>query len=141
MSVWLLDVNALLALAWEEHEFHGRILARMMRLEGDQWASCAITQLGFMRVSSTPGLFRPAPTPGGARQVLHALLAHTQHRFLTDPPTAPVEMAATMDALQGYRQITDAYLLAIAQHHQARVLSFDRGMHLLAENVVELISP
>lgn len=139
MAWWLLDVNALVALAWEEHACHTRILDRMIRLEGDPWASCAITQLGFIRISSTPGLLQPAPTPAGARKVLASLLAHPQHRFLSEPSVAPVDLGAEIDALRGHRQVTDAYLIVLARHHRARVLTFDRGLHQLAVDVVELL--
>jgi len=140
MAVWLLDVNALLALAWEEHAFHARILARMVGLNGDRWASCAITQLGFMRLSSTPGLLQPALTPGKARGVLEGLVTHPKHQFLRDLPLAPVELVGELGALKGYRQITDAYLIRLARHHRAGILTFDRGMRQLAPDVAELVS-
>lgn len=139
MAMWLLDVNALVAIGWEEHECHSIVLARLGALDRDQWASCAITQLGFMRISSTPGLLQPACTPAGAREVLSALLTHPQHRFLSDPPAAPVTLSAEIGVLKGYRQITDAYLIALARHHRTGLLSFDRGMYQLATDVVELL--
>lgn len=137
MAIWLLDVNALVALAWEEHEFHGRVITRMAGLNCDQWATSAITQLGFIRISSTPGLLRPALTPGGARMVLSALLNHPMHRFLVEPPVPPVDLTAEISVLQGYRQVTDAYLVATARHHGAGLLTFDRGMQQLAPDLVE----
>jgi predicted nucleic acid-binding protein len=47
----LLDVNVLLAMAWPNHQFH---LAVVRRLESrpNRWATCAITQLGFIRLSA-----------------------------------------------------------------------------------------
>ncbi len=139
MTIWLLDVNALVALAWEEHAAHQRMLARMTRLNGDRWGTSTITQLGFMRISSMPGILRPAPSPDGARLALSALLTHPMHRFLADSPIPPVDLAVEIRVLLGHRQITDAYLIALAQHHGARVLTFDRGMHLMAPDRVELL--
>ena len=35
-------------------------------------------------------------------------------------------------ALQGYRQLTDAYLLALASRHKGTLATFDRGLRTLA---------
>lgn len=139
MTIWLLDVNALVALAWEEHAAHQRMIARMTSLNDDHWGTSTITQLGFMRISSMPGILRPAPAPEGARLALSALLNHPMHRFLADSPIPPVDLALEIGVLLGHRQITDAYLIALARHHGAGVLTFDRGMHLLAPDRVELL--
>lgn len=139
MAVWLLDVNALVALAWEEHAAHRTMIARMSALNGDHWGTSTVTQLGFIRISSMPGILQPAPAPEGARLALSALLTHPMHRFLADSPTPPVDLAAEISVLRGHRQITDAYLIALARHHGAGILTFDRGMHLLAPDRVEML--
>ena len=41
----------------------------------------------------------------------------------------------------GHRQVTDAYLVALAQHHNGRVASLDRGLAALHGDVVQLLSP
>lgn len=48
------------------------------------WATCPLTESGFVRVSSNP---RVLPVPIGidaAREVLSALRTRDAHRFLTD---------------------------------------------------------
>jgi len=50
----LLDVNALLALAWPNHQFHDAVVERLERQPASLWATCALTQLGFVRLSSNP---------------------------------------------------------------------------------------
>jgi predicted nucleic acid-binding protein len=50
---YLLDVNALLALAVLEHEFHPRVanwVERLARRGAPELATCSITELGFVRV-------------------------------------------------------------------------------------------
>jgi uncharacterized protein len=49
---FLLDVNLLMALLWENHEHH-QIARRWFRGFAN-FATCPVSQLGFARVSSHP---------------------------------------------------------------------------------------
>ena len=49
---FLLDVNVLMALLWENHEHH-QVARRWFRQITD-FATCPVTQLGFARISSHP---------------------------------------------------------------------------------------
>lgn len=51
MSGWLLDVNALLGCAWKSHANHVALLRWLLQV-GD-WATCPITESGFVRISMT----------------------------------------------------------------------------------------
>lgn len=42
-------------------------------------------------------------------------------------------------ALQGHRQVTDAYLIGLAEAHGGVLATFDRGTYQLAVNAVELL--
>ena len=56
MSVFLLDVNALIALLDPTHEFHNRaeIWFRSLQPE-DLWATCPITETGVLRIMGGTG--------------------------------------------------------------------------------------
>lgn len=120
----LLDVNVLLALGWAEHEAHTVVVARLSR-HGVRWASCPITQLGFVRLSATTGIFSRTLTPPQAHGALGALCADAQHRFVAAHPSV---MDCDFAALSGPRQTTDAYLLALAQHHALTLLTLDQRL-------------
>ena len=49
----LLDINALLALGWSNHPFHRPVRERLLRMPCP-WATCALVQLGFLRLSMNP---------------------------------------------------------------------------------------
>lgn len=119
----LLDVNVLLALGWAEHEAHAAVVRR---LSGSVcWATCPITQLGFVRLSATSGVFSRTLTPVQAHAALAALCADAQHQAL-------VQHIAVTDcdfsAMTGPRQTTDAYLLALAAQHGMRLLTLDQRL-------------
>lgn len=131
----LLDVNALVALGWEQHEHHAAVLGR---LHAEQtWGSCAITQLGFIRISSIPGLFDVSLTPAQAAEVLAGLLADAQHRVLPDILAVSVEWSRVSSS----KHTTDAYLVALARASQARMLTLDRRLAASEPDHVELLLP
>jgi len=49
--IYLLDVSTLLALLWEPHVHHERVIAWQNKPE---LAVCPITELGFVRISTQP---------------------------------------------------------------------------------------
>jgi uncharacterized protein len=77
----LLDVNVLLALAWPNHQFHA---AASQRLESsrEHWATCALTQLGFIRLSSNPAAVATAKTPAEAARLLSLMVRDPLHVYL-----------------------------------------------------------
>ena len=119
----LLDVNALVALGWGEHVAHGAVVKR---LSGKGlWATCPISQLGFVRISATPGIFSSTLSPQQAHSALTALCADRQHRFVGEHPSV---IDADFTQVSGHRQTTDAYLTTLARHHGMRLLTLDRRL-------------
>src|ERR1700719_2913940 len=51
MAKYLLDTNVLLALAWPSHEFHEAAHSWWTHSR-KRWATCALTELAFIRLSS-----------------------------------------------------------------------------------------
>jgi toxin-antitoxin system PIN domain toxin len=128
--VALLDVNALVALAWDSHVHHVTMRGWFAANRSAGWATCPITESGFVRVSSNPKVL---PSPIGvdaARGVLAALRSLEGHRFLLDD----VSIAdADIPVIAGHRQVTDAHLVALARRRGTRLVTFDAGVLALAE--------
>ena len=123
----LLDVNALLALAWPNHQFHAAVEARLERQPAPRWATCALTQLGFVRLSSNPAVVGLRKTPAEAVSLLTGLTHDPQHVYLDALPPLP-QAASFFRRLLGHQQVTDAYLLAIAGQSNATLLTLDRRL-------------
>jgi uncharacterized protein len=135
--VGLLDVNALVALAWDSHIHHAATRAWFAANRADGWATCPVTEAGFVRVSSNPAVLPSAIGVEEARRVLAMLRAVGSHRFLVD------DVSMTDDdvpPLVGHRQVTDAHLLALARRHAIRVITFDGGVRALGGPDVELLT-
>jgi toxin-antitoxin system PIN domain toxin len=127
--VALLDVNALVALAWDSHVHHARIRAWFAAHGQTGWATCPVSESGFVRVSSNPKVL---PSPVGvtaARDVLAALRTAGAHRFLADDVSLT---DADVPYIAGYRQVTDAHLLTLARRSGIELVTFDAGLSTLA---------
>ncbi|MBA2764285.1 MAG: VapC toxin family PIN domain ribonuclease [Thermoleophilaceae bacterium] len=134
----LLDVNALVALAWDSHVHHATIRAWFAAHSGAGWATCPITESGFVRVSSNAKVIPSAIGVEAARGVLAALRAAGGHRFLIDDVSIG---DSDVPAIAGHRQVTDAHLLTLARRRAVRLVTFNRGVHALAGGRdVELLS-
>jgi uncharacterized protein len=128
MALHLLDVNALIALLWEDHEFHDTMAAWFTRHARAGWATCALTQAGFVRVMNQPALVQPGRSVADLTEVLAHNVAHPGHRLLPlDFGFAEVASCCS-GGVVGHRQVTDAYLLTAAIRAGARLLTFDRGI-------------
>ena len=123
----LLDVNALMALAWPNHQHHRAVVARLDRRPAPEWATCALTQLGLVRLSSNPAVVGVRRTPAQALDLLGRLVADPRHCYLTPLPALP-EVARQFQHLLGHQQVTDAYLLAVAAELDAVLLTLDRRL-------------
>jgi toxin-antitoxin system PIN domain toxin len=133
VSVWLLDVNVLVARFWEPHAFHLKARAWMAGHEREGWATCPITQAGFVRTISNPGFSKDAPRPVEAIHWLaETLRGDPNHQFWSDDLPVSLACAETAQRITGFKQLTDAYLLGLAIHKAARFLTLDRRMLVLA---------
>jgi toxin-antitoxin system PIN domain toxin len=121
----LLDVNVLLALGWPNHQFHDAIVARLEQRPQPRWATCALTQLGFVRLSCNPAAVGLPKSPAEAVGALGRLVSDRQHVFIGRLPPV-VDVATGFTRILGHHQVTDAYLVALARHHAATLLTFDR---------------
>ena len=132
MKAALLDINILTALLWPTHEHHD-VAHRWFGGRGDaHWATCSLTQLGFVRIVSNPAFSRDALSAMEALALLGENLAHPAHEFWTDSLQVPPAVKGIEARLQGYKQLTDAYLLALAHRRKGVLATFDRGLRTLA---------
>ena len=131
MKPALLDTNVLLALAWPNHQSHD-LAHEWFRLQARHgWASCALTQVGFIRLSSNPAYTRLAVTPPQAATLLRELLAHKKHSFWPSPAG---DSPALYQRALGHQQVNDAYLVEVAKRHKGRLVTLDTKLAVHAED-------
>ncbi|MBI2298316.1 MAG: PIN domain-containing protein [Armatimonadetes bacterium] len=132
MSLALPDVNVLVALHWPNHPHHELAQEWFGDHGSAAWATCPITQLGFVRVGSNPSLSPGFLRTTNAWRWLKDIAAHPGHVFWPDD-LDPRACPGAFSRVVGHKQFTDAYLLALARHHGGCLVTFDRGLRSLAE--------
>ena len=131
MTTYLLDVNVLVALFWPAHESHDVARRWFVRNTRRAWATCTLTQAGFVRILSNPDSSRDAVSPGQAAQLLEENLRHPRHQFWKDRTGFVETVRPFAGSMLGHRQVTDAYLLGLAFHHGGALATLDRAIEAL----------
>ena len=125
----LLDVNVLVALLDGGHLHHRTATAWLAAHQRAGWASCPLTQNGCIRILSLASYPNPQP-PGAVAARLAAALSGEQHAFWPDSLSLLAPGRLAWDQVLGSRQVTDAYLLALAVELGGRLVTFDRGISI-----------
>ncbi len=127
----LLDVNVLLALLDRDHVDHVTARDWLSREIADGWSSCAVTQNGFVRIISQSRYPNPISVAEAIRRLGRATRTE-HHEFWSCRASLLDSELIDRERLHGPRQVTDAYLLALAMLHQGRFVTFDRAIPLAA---------
>lgn len=128
----LLDVNLLFILHQPLHPDFLGVKRWFLSRASENFSTCPITQSGMMRllVQSVPG---STPfTIEEASEALDQLTHQSGHVYWPDDPAYLDATQAILARMQGYRQITDAYLLGLAIHNKGKLATLDRGIRHLA---------
>jgi toxin-antitoxin system PIN domain toxin len=131
---YLLDVNLLIALLWPTHEAHAKAQRWFAQNAHHGWATCATTQMGFVRIVSNRSFSRPGISPTDALKVLGGSLDHPSHRFWTEDIGVPDAVAFCGKCLVGHQQVTDAYLLGLAIHKKGKLATLDASVSSLLDH-------
>lgn len=126
-AVHLLDGNVLYALVDEAHVHHA-CAQQWFAAQPGEFATCPITQGTLLRLAMRLGGCEVMR----ALEVLDAVTSHPKHRFWPDGLSY---QAVRWHGVMGHRQVTDAYLAALARHHRGKLASFDAGLVALHPDV------
>ncbi|MBX7257063.1 MAG: VapC toxin family PIN domain ribonuclease [Candidatus Hydrogenedentes bacterium] len=130
MSVGLLDVNMLIALAWPSHVHHQVAQTWFSANQSRGWATCPMTQCAFVRISSNQRIIPDAVQPQEALTLLGEIVALKHHRFWPDSISL-TNILLPAASLVGHRQVTDAYLLSLSIHQKGKLITLDQGIAAL----------
>jgi uncharacterized protein len=132
VSIYLADGNLLVALTVQDHIHHG-IALNWFETVAPDLATCPITEGTLLRF-----LVREGWRAFDAAAVLDAVRERPWHRFW--PDAIPYDTAHLAGVI-GHRQVTDAYLVALARHQGGQVATLDKGLAALHGEAVHLLTP
>jgi toxin-antitoxin system PIN domain toxin len=130
VTAFLADGNLLIALVVSDHVHHGMAVEWFEQTEPNL-ATCPITEGTLIRF-----LVREGVSAAAATGLLDTVRDQDWHRFW--PADLPL-VGAQFPGVVGHRQVTGAYLVALAIHHGGRLVTLDRGIAAVHGDAVELL--
>ena len=118
---YLLDVNALMALGFSRHAFHDRIESWLGSMNQVELATCAITELGFVRILTQ--LPEHEITVEAAQEMLALLKAASRASFTFLVDDMGVDRLPKW--VKTHKQTTDGHLAVLAKAHGAVLATLD----------------
>jgi predicted nucleic acid-binding protein len=122
--IYLLDVNALVAMGFLNHEFHPRVASWVHALASPHFATCSITELGFVRVLAQAPAY--GFTVAQARTLLLRLKRTRAARLQFIPDEHDVSHLPGW--VRAPRQITDGHLVTLATANGALLATLDESI-------------
>lgn len=124
----LLDINLIIALMDPDHVFHQKA-HEWWGEDGKPWASCPLTENGFVRITSST-----AYSPGHPATVLEmtsrfaAFAKNSDHEFWPDDFSITDTSLFDHSRILSSKYLTDLYLLKMASKNSGRLATFDRNI-------------
>jgi len=127
----LFDLSVLIALLDDQHLDNAKAHRWFADNRAGGWATCPLTQNGFVRILSQPKYSSPV-TVTEAFEHLHEATEAEGHIFWPDDISLIDEQLIDRNHVLGPKQLTDIYLLALAVKHSGRLVTFDRAIPIAA---------
>lgn len=131
-NIALLDVNVLVALFFPDHVHHEIAHDWFADHHQKGWATCPVTENGFVRVATQQptesGLIRPTE----AAEHLARFCSDTHHHQWADAVSLTDATLFAPEFIGSHRHVTDVYLLGLAKKMKGALLTFDRSIPIKA---------
>ena len=130
--VALLDINVLVALFYADHVHHELAHDWFADHRDDGWATCPVTENGFVRVAAQLSAGDAALRPAAIMDHLRKFRSDRRHHFWADAVSLTDRALFDHTLLRGHRQLTDVYLLGLARKMDGCLATFDGSIPLKA---------
>ncbi|MGO8670803.1 MAG: TA system VapC family ribonuclease toxin [Capsulimonadaceae bacterium] len=130
MRICLPDVNVLIALHDPLHSGYERA-HQWFNGDGQHgWATCPLTENGFVRITCQPHYQNGINTASEALLILDNMTSRhaAGHQFWHDSPSLRDQSLFMVSAIASHKQITDVYLLGLCQQNGGPLVTLDTGI-------------
>jgi uncharacterized protein len=142
VTTYLLDVNLLLALTDPMHVHHEAAHHWFADSGHRSWATCPITENGFVRIASHPSYPNRPGDVLATFDILRQLCEARGHQFWAEDVSILDILAP--GAIITHAQVTDVYLAGLALHRRGKLATLDQRIPVDAirggKGSLELIS-
>ena len=128
----LLDINLLVALFDPDHVHHELAHDWFNENRTDGWATCPLTENGFVRVLANPAYGSTVSDAAALVERLRRFCASGHHEFWADSVSLRDQKLFNQAFVVGHRQLADVYLLGLARKMNGRLVTLDRRIPIKA---------
>lgn len=128
MTVYLLDINILIALVDPAHIQHDPAHDWFARVGRKAFATCPLTENGLVRIVGHPKYPNSPGPPSVVLQSLVAIRGLPGHVFWPDDVSIADSSFLAAELLSSHSRVTDSYLLALAHAKGGRLATLDRKL-------------
>jgi uncharacterized protein len=128
----LLDVNVLIALFDPAHLYHEAAHTWFARNRSRRWATSPLTENALVRILSNASYPGRRTTVDDASARLRTFCSSREHVFWPDSVSVRDQGRFRWNHVQGHRQLTDVYLLALSISNEGCLATFDSTISLKA---------
>ena len=135
----VVDVNVLVAAAWQDHEFHQAAAEFLSRsLEHDEVAVPDVVWSRLIRTATNPRVIQPTPDWPSINRFIQAIRSHPSYRMDVRAMTSPITTFLVLCGSAGVKGnlVSDAYIAAIAMDYDATVATWDTDFERFPVQVV-----
>jgi toxin-antitoxin system PIN domain toxin len=125
---FLLDVNVLIALIDPGHVQHDSAHHWFASDGSQSWATCPVTENGVLRIVGHSSYPNSPGSPAEVAPLIKTLRDLDGHVFWPDDISLLELEQLDTSRLLNRSQVTDSYLLALAQVHGGQLATFDRRL-------------
>ena len=124
MTTYLLDVNLLLALSDPMHVHHEAAHGWFANTGGQSWATCPLTENGFVRVASHPSYPNRPGDVSAVLDILRQFCSADGHQCWAEDVS--IRELLMPNVVVTHAHITDVYLLGLAVSKGGKLATLDR---------------
>lgn len=126
MTTYLLDVNLLLALFDQNHVSHIPAHRWFQDVGRRSWATCPVTESGFVRIASHPSYPGCPGNPQEILAILRQFCGSKGHLFWPDQVSLLDDGLFSLGAAINHSHLTDVYLVGLSVHKGGKLATLDR---------------
>jgi len=128
VTVFLLDVNVLIALVDPAHVQHDQAHLWFSRVGHRGFATCPLTENGLIRIVGHPRYPNSPGPPSAVVQSLVTIRSLSGHKFWPDKISVADKAFFASELLSSHSRVTDSYLLALANSNGGRLATMDQKL-------------
>lgn len=135
MKTYLLDTEVLVAWLWPRHRAHKLVGTWFLSQGFESWATCSLTEAGFIQTISDPRRVHTAVSPIEALAVLEKNKQLPGYHFWSVDHSVDSLLSPLKTNILGYKQVQSSLLLGLSIIKNGIFVTLDKNVDYIVDPV------